>query len=419
MHLPALGGEDADRGLVDVAEEDPLDAALHEGDRAALDRGLGRLDLGQALERPARRRGRREREHRAQPRARHQRRELGRQRRAGHERAKPPRVREQLEDRLAVRALLPRARLAALHLRAHALDQLVVLHARRTRRHARHAAQAAVEVGDHLGRDLLALLVADAHEQDAPARGVHLLLEDRVARAGRQAEAAVHAVPDEVHLGRVVFQVPGGGHIPPTKTPGRKIRAGSKRAFRRSITAWPGTSTGHCSATRSAPSSTVQLRGASASRIAATFDGSSKASHESPSAARETTVAPFSCATRITFGRSVGRPETLTTTGPRWSARTSSQSTSTTSPARLACSSALAPLNCISTRPLPCSQTTSNVSDSSGRLASASTSRIRSSGLSCSTLTVAVRSGSGCSRTATVAISPSVPKEPANSFARS
>ena len=30
-----------------------------------------------------------------------------------------------------------------------------------------------------------------------------------------------------------------------TKAPGRKIRAGSKRAFRRSITTWPGTSPGH------------------------------------------------------------------------------------------------------------------------------------------------------------------------------
>ena len=52
-------------------------------------------------------------------------------------------------------------------------------------------------------------------------------------------------------------RVPGGAHIPPTKAPGRKIRDGSKRAFRRSITTWPGTSAGHGSGTRSAPSSTV------------------------------------------------------------------------------------------------------------------------------------------------------------------
>ena len=132
----------------------------------------------------------------------------------------------------------------ALDLRPHPLDQLVVLDARRARGHARHAAEAAVEVRDHLGRDRLALLVADAHQHDAPARRVHLVLEDRVGRARRQAEAAVHAVLDQVRLGRRRGGVPGGAHIPPTKAPGRKIRAGSKRAFRRSITTCAGPAVG-------------------------------------------------------------------------------------------------------------------------------------------------------------------------------
>src|SRR6185312_7033373 len=177
-----------------------------------------------------------------------------------------------------------------------------------------HAAQAAVEVGDHLRRDLLALLVADPHEQDAAARGVHLVLEHRVARACGQAEAAVDAVADQVQRRRVDL-VPGGGHIPPTKAPGRKIRAGSKRALSRSMTTCAPPAPGHCSPTRSAPSSTVQARGASAWRTAATRSARSspgvKATQDSPRQARETTAARAASAARITFGRSVGRPETF------------------------------------------------------------------------------------------------------------
>src|SRR3954471_2048607 len=176
---------------------------------------------------------------------------------------------EQREDRLAVGPLAPRPGVRALELRPRALDQLVVLHAGRTGGHAGHAAQAAVEVRDHLGRDLLALLVADPHQQDAPARRVHLVLEDGVARARGQAEAAVHAVADQVQR-RWMDLIPGSRHIPPTNVPGRKMRAGSKRAFSRSITTCAPPAPGHWSPTRSAPSSTVPARGASAWRTVAT-----------------------------------------------------------------------------------------------------------------------------------------------------
>src|SRR5262249_32227788 len=125
----------------------------------------------------------------------------------------------------------------ALDLRARLLDQPVVLHAGRARGHARHAAEALVDVRDHLGRDLRALLVADAHQHDPPARRAPLVLEHRVAGAPRQAEAAVHAVADQVQLGWALG-IPGDRHYrPPTKAPGRKIRAGSKRSFTRAMTA--------------------------------------------------------------------------------------------------------------------------------------------------------------------------------------
>ena len=45
--------------------------------------------------------------------------------------------------------------------------------------------------------------------------------------------------------------------------------------------------------------------------------------------------------------------------------------------------------------------------------------RWSASGSSLLAVTVAVRGGAGCRRTATLAMSPSVPNEPANSFARS
>ena len=96
------------------------------------------------------------------------------------------------------------------------------------------------------------LLVADPHQHDPAARGVHLLLEHGVARARRQAEAAVHAVRDQVQLGRLVL-VPGDGHLRslPRRRPGLKIRAGSKRSLTRAITASvPSGGAGHASATR-------------------------------------------------------------------------------------------------------------------------------------------------------------------------
>ena len=121
-----------------------------------------------------------------------------------------------------------------------------------------------------------ALLVADAHQHDAPARRVHLLVEDRVARAGRQAEAAVHAVGDQVGVGRPV-RVPGGRahQIPPTKVPGRKMRAGSKRSLTRAITASaPGSGAAQRPRRSSGgASSSVHARGASASRAAAIAPG--------------------------------------------------------------------------------------------------------------------------------------------------
>ena len=119
------------------------------------------------------------------------------------------------------------ARPVALDLRAHPLDQPVVLDAGRARGHAGHAAEAVVEVLGHLRGDLVALLVTDPHEHDPPARRVVLVLEHLVARARRQAEAAVHAVLDQVQLGRLVL-VPGDRHVRclPRRRPGGRSARG-------------------------------------------------------------------------------------------------------------------------------------------------------------------------------------------------
>ena len=111
-----------------------------------------------------------------------------------------------------------------LDLRAGVLDQLVVLHARRAGGDARHAAEAAVEMGHERRRDLLVPLL---HQHDPPARRVHLLAPEHVGRAGGQAEAAVDAVGDQVELGRSRRVVAAHTHTP----------AGSKRSFTRCISA--------------------------------------------------------------------------------------------------------------------------------------------------------------------------------------
>ena len=72
------------------------------------------------------------------------------------------------------------------------VDQPAVLHARRTRRLAAAAGEAAVEMQLRLRGDRRALEHL-LDQVDAPARAVELVAEQLVRRAGRRAEAAMHA----------------------------------------------------------------------------------------------------------------------------------------------------------------------------------------------------------------------------------
>ncbi len=73
------------------------------------------------------------------------------------------------------------------------VDEVHVVDARRAGRHAGEAGEAAVDVLHDLRRRGLAALQHVLHQVDAAARGIELVAEEEVGRAGRGAEAAMHA----------------------------------------------------------------------------------------------------------------------------------------------------------------------------------------------------------------------------------
>ena len=217
--LAAVGGQDPGGGRVDLGEEHPLDAAGEHPDPPPARPG-GRGDLGDLLQaaqggqeplhgrqppsQPVQQPGPPGQD--AEPRA------LVEAERAPQD-PQPPRVGEQPEDQGPEGAVAPGARVAALDLLAGGLDQLAVLDPGRAGGDTGHAAQALVEVADHLVVQGLAL-APDLHQVDPPPGRVHLLAPEHVGRAGGQAEAAVDAVVDQLLLGRVVV-VEGGQHAGP------------------------------------------------------------------------------------------------------------------------------------------------------------------------------------------------------------
>src|SRR6185312_10520551 len=129
----------------------------------------------------------------------------------------------------------------ALHLSARVFDQLVVLHARRARRHARHAAQAVVHVPLEGLVQRHVSLARRMHHVNASARRIHLFVPRHVRGTRRQAETAMHAVRQQRLLRRMVrvkarrlLLVDRGqmlAHTPPTRRPGFNIRFASNCCF--------------------------------------------------------------------------------------------------------------------------------------------------------------------------------------------
>ncbi len=219
-HFAALGLEHPSRGRVDAGEERPLHAAgEHADDRAPLPRCRDPLGQWLWLAQP-----RREALHRRQVR-RHPLQQAGPAHRpvqpgALHgaqrpaQQSEPAWVREDREDQRAQGAIRGRPVVAPFDLGAGLLDEGVVLHPGRAGGHARHAAQAGVPVRHHRVAHRLPVQ-ALLHQVDPAARGVHLLAPQHVGRAGRQAEAAVHAVADQRGVRwMVLVEGPSGGRQP-------------------------------------------------------------------------------------------------------------------------------------------------------------------------------------------------------------
>ncbi len=210
VHLPALGGEHPYGRGVDVAEEHPLDAALHERDptargRARRGRRHGRQPPGGGAERDVRG----EREHRTEPRAAQPRRQAGPPPAAGDEaasagtiaRSRPgwvnsakmaARCSRSRRDRSGLRSICGRT--CSISRSYCTPDGQAVTQAMQPRQRSK--------CSHRLGRERRARLVADPHQHDAAARRVGLVLEHGVAGAGGQAESTVDAVADEVGIGR-------------------------------------------------------------------------------------------------------------------------------------------------------------------------------------------------------------------------
>ena len=111
-------------------------------------------------------------------------------------------IRQHSGERRAQPALRERAPVRLLHVHARVVDQMLVVDARRTRRHAREAAQAAVDVPHDIARRWPIVLEHLLDEIDAAARAIELVTEQHVSRAGRGAETAVHALAQYRLAGR-------------------------------------------------------------------------------------------------------------------------------------------------------------------------------------------------------------------------
>ncbi len=89
-------------------------------------------------------------------------------------------------------------RIGFLDVHTRMIDEVHIMHARRTRRHAGEAREATVDVLDHFGGRGPVALQHVLDEVDAPAWGIELVAEQHVGRAGRGAEAAMDTGPENL-----------------------------------------------------------------------------------------------------------------------------------------------------------------------------------------------------------------------------
>ena len=101
----------------------------------------------------------------------------------------------------------------------------------------RHASQWRDDLRVHT--DLAAL--REVHEQDAAARGIHLLAPEQIGRTRGKAETAVHAVADQRRV-RAVVVVERDGRRAVARVTGRRVRSGAERPLRCHPSCRPGLS---------------------------------------------------------------------------------------------------------------------------------------------------------------------------------
>ena len=120
-------------------------------------------------------------------------RERLRQPRGAERPAKAAVIRQHPGQHGAEQAVEQGPRIGVLDMGARVVDEVHVVHARRAGGHAGQARQAAVDMLDHLGGRRPVVLQHVLDQVDAPARRIELVAEQHVGRAGRGAEAAMHA----------------------------------------------------------------------------------------------------------------------------------------------------------------------------------------------------------------------------------
>ena len=190
-HIAAMPGQEADRGRVDVVVERPLRAACHQGDTLS-PWPLGGMHLRIVMARRRGNSGRREIDHRAQLAGDQAPEGLG-QFGARQGQPEPAGIGQDLRQQPAQRAVMPGARIGFLDVSAGVIDEMHVVHTRRTGRHAREAGETPVDVLDRLGigRPLVLQHVLD--EVNPSPRAVEFVAKHLIGRTGRRAEPAMHA----------------------------------------------------------------------------------------------------------------------------------------------------------------------------------------------------------------------------------
>ncbi len=158
--------------------------------------------------------------------------------------AEAPRIGQHLRKQRAHDAVVPGPPVGLLDIGPGVIDEVHVVHPRRAGRHAGEAGEAAVDVLDDLGRRRLAALEHVLDQVDAPARGIELVAQEQVGRAGRGAESAMHAgAQDRLRRGhRRIAQLLGGEvglHLLSPSARHARPWAGHPR-LRRGSRGWPG-----------------------------------------------------------------------------------------------------------------------------------------------------------------------------------